>query len=165
MPLLISAARASLVRGFDMPSPSRRRLDVSTELRDYRPPEIPASSSASSSVTTPTSSAIFSMMLSIDSSAVLDPPRDARVGVTWSSSSKVVPCMIGTRRLRRRSALSSLLAMLRSVPSFSSIAGVTRTIPMRELTSPLSIAARMSVPGRRLTSLNQTDRSRSSISS
>jgi hypothetical protein len=40
------------------------------------------SSSASSPLSVPTSSAIFSTMSSMDSSAVLNPPRDASVGLT-----------------------------------------------------------------------------------
>lgn len=40
------------------------------------------SSSAASPASVPTSSAIFTTMSSTDSSAVLNPPRDARVGLT-----------------------------------------------------------------------------------
>lgn len=40
--------------------------------------------------------------------------------------------------------------------SLSSIASVTSTMPIRELTRPRSMATRISMPGRGVTSLNQT---------
>lgn len=69
---------------------------------------------ASSSATAPTGSAIFTTMSRTGSSAVLIPPRGASVGLIWSSSSNVTPCIAGMRRLRRSKTLYSLLPMLRS---------------------------------------------------
>ena len=99
-------------------------------------PDLTLSSSLYSPSSVPTSSEIFTAMSSLESSDVLSPPHDARVGLTWSSSSNVTSWRTGTRRLRRSRAPSSLPATLRSVRRRSSMAGVTNTMPTRELTMP-----------------------------
>ena len=61
----------------------------------------------------------------LDRHPLLSPPRDARSELTWSRSSKVTSCSTGTRRLRRRRALNSLPATLRSVPRTGELADAT----------------------------------------
>lgn len=108
-----------------------------------------------------TSSASLAATISIDSSAVLRPVRDASRGLTSQSFSYVVSCTTGTSRSRRRRAESSLSAMP-SAGSRRSRAGVTSTIPTREFAKPLSMARSKGTPRPTSFSLNQTETPRDS---
>ena len=100
--------------------------------------------------------ATFAATSARDESAVLRPDREASRGLTSRRASKVVPWATGITRSVASRAESSFSAM----PSCSMLlsrAGVTRTIPMRESRSLLSISRISRVPRGTSLSLNQTD--------
>ena len=108
-----------------------------------------------------TSSAILTANSDIDSSEVSSPLLEPSNGLMSRSSSYVVSCMIGTSKSRAKSAESSFSAMPAPSRRFRK-AGVTSTIPTRDLASPLSISRSKGDPSRTSFSLNQTETPNSS---
>ena len=89
--------------------------------------------------------ATFAATSARDESAVLRPDREASRGPSSRRASKVVQWATGITRSVESVAESSFSATL-SCSMLLSRAGLTRTIPMREFPSPLSISRLSRVP-------------------